>query len=395
MSEGALAGLRVLDLSDRFAHYCGKLFADLGAEVILVEKPGEGTGLRRMPPFLDDIPGPDRGLPFLYLAANRLSVALDLDTAEGQARFRDLARGADLVIEDAAPGTMARRGLDHAALAAIRPAIVTLSITPFGQTGPYARYAADDLTLIALGGFLSMMGYPDEPPSAAWGEQAFAMGSMFGAVGAMLAVLHAEATGTGQQVDVAIQECAAMAMENAAQFWDLEGRVRRRFAGEQRHAGTGLFGCADGHIYLFAGGMAAARFWPNLVAWLAEERVPGAEELQGPDWSTTAFLDTPPAKRRFAEIFTPFAASRSKAWLYREGQARRVPLCPVATSRDILESGQLRARDFLVEATHPPSGRRFAVPGAPYRLSATPWRLGRPAPSIGEHTAVLLAGASA
>jgi benzylsuccinate CoA-transferase BbsE subunit len=265
-----------------------------------------------------------------------------------------------------------------------------LSITPFGQSGPYADHASDDLTLLALSGFLNMMGYPDGPPTQAHGEQAYAMGCMFGAVGAMMAVLHAQATGEGQHVDVAIQEAAAMAMENAAQFYELEGKVRRRFAGEQRHPGTGLFECSDGYIYLFAGGMAAARFWSNLVNWVNDEGVPGAAGLRGPEWSDLRYLDTEDSKQVFAEIVAPFMRARSKEVLYREGQARRVPLCPVSSPADILASRQLRARHFFTTATHRPSGRRFEVPGAPYRLSATPWRQDRPAPLLGQHTREIL-----
>ena len=253
--QSALAGLNVIDLSQRFSHYSGKLFADMGADVILVEKPGSGCALRAEAPFIGDRADPEFSIPFFYFNTSKRGVTLDLDHAEGRALFRTLASRADLVIEDRVPGELDALGLGYDTLAKLRPSLVMTSLTPFGRNGPYAHYAADDLTLLAMGGFLNMMGYPDAAPTQAFGNQAYAMGNMFAAVGSMLAVLGAQTSGEGQHVDISIQECVVMALENAAQFYDLEKRVRTRFAGSQRQAGTGIFECADGSVYIFAGGM--------------------------------------------------------------------------------------------------------------------------------------------
>jgi len=380
-----LAGLRVLDLSRRYAYYCGKLFADMGADVILIEPPNAGCELRREPPYLDDREGPEYSIPFFYFNTSKRGITLDLDQPAGRDLFKQMAAGADLVIEDAAPGAMHARGLGYDVLAVLRPQLVMTSITPFGQTGPYSLYAADDLTLLALGGFLNMMGYPDAAPTQAAGNQAYAMGNMFGAVGSMLAVLGAQTSGAGQHVDVSIQECVTMALENAAQFYELERKVRTRFAGSQRQAGTGIFECADGYVYVFAGGMAAIRFWKNLVQWLKDEQVPAAATLESPQWADMAFLDSEEAKQTFAKLFAGFAKSRTKEQLYRDGQARRVPLCPVSTPADVAHNRQLAYRSFFTTLPHRPSAREVAMPGAPFRLSETPWRASRPAPQLGEH----------
>ena len=385
MAQSALAGLKVLDLSQRYAHYCGKLFADMGADVILVEKPGSGSALRAEAPFIADRHDPEFSIPFFYFNTSKRGITLDLEQDEGRELFRTLARDCDLVIEDGVPGALDALGLSYPSLAAIRPEIVVTSITPFGQTGPYARYAADDLTLLAMGGFLHMMGYPDAAPTQAYGNQAYAMGNMFGAVGSMMAVLGAQTSGEGQHVDIAIQECVAMALENAAQFYDLEKRVRTRFAGSQRLAGTGIFECADGSVYIFAGGMAAIRFWGNLVQWMKDEQVPSYEALDGPEWSDMGFLNSERAKDRFAQMFSVVAAGKSKEALYREAQRRRVPLCPVSTVADVAQNRQLAYRGFFTRVPHAGTERELVMPGAPYQMSATPSTVMRPAPRVGQH----------
>jgi benzylsuccinate CoA-transferase BbsE subunit len=387
-TEDALAGLRVLDLSGPMGNYCGKLFAELGADVVLVEPP-EGTAWRHQPPFADDRQDVERSLAHLYNNTSKRSLRLDLDRPEGQQVLRDLAVGADLVIETDSPGAMAARGLGHEQLSAANPRLVTTSITPFGQDGPYAHHEAGDLVCLAMGGLLYLGGYVDGPPVQAGQQQAYAAGNLFGAVASMLAVTAAEVTGEGQHVDVSVQESVVMGLENAAQFQDLEGRVRRRTGGRQWRAGAGVFPCADGYVYLLAGGIGGNRFWPNLVAWLESEATPRVEELHGEHWGEREFVEAEENRDLFAEIFGPFARARTKADLYRDAQKWRVPLCPVSKPSDILQSAQLRHRDYFV-SVEGPDGAPAVMPGAPYALSGTPWRLRSRAPRLGEHSVEIL-----
>ncbi|MGH3741326.1 MAG: CaiB/BaiF CoA transferase family protein, partial [Micromonosporaceae bacterium] len=388
--QQALEGLRVLDLSGPMGNYCGKLFAELGADVILVEPP-DGTELRHEPPFAGDIAGPERSLPFYYHNTSKRSVCLDLDQPSDQGALRRLAATASLIIETDKPGAMAARGLGYEDLRQHNPALVMTSITPFGQTGPYAHYQASDLVCLALGGLLCLGGYADGPPVQAAQQQAYAAGNLYGAVASMLAITGAEASGQGQHVDVSVQECVVMALENAAQFQDLEGRTRRRTGGRQMRAGAGVFSCADGHVYMLAGGIGGNRFWANLVEWLTSEGVARADLLRGPEWADRTYLESEPAHQLFADIFLPFSAGRSKADLHHDAQRWRVPLCPVNSPADIIPSRQLRDRGYFVEAAglRPDSAAGEAaalMPGAPYRLSETPWRLRSRAPRLGEHT---------
>jgi benzylsuccinate CoA-transferase BbsE subunit len=392
-TPAALAGVRVLDLSGLAGQYCGKQFADLGADVILVEPVG-GSPVRREGPFLGDRAHVEFSLQFAYFNAGKRGIALDLDRPEGQHILRQLAGDADLIIEGEKPGVMERRGLSFASLIASNPKLVMTSVTPFGQTGPYANYEAEDIVALALGGLLYLGGYPDTSPIAAFGNQAYLAAAQFAAVASMMALLAAEKDGggAGRHVDVSIQECVTMGLETAIQFYDLEKTVRKRASGEQIMAGVGVFDCADGQIYLMAGGIASTRFWENLVNWLVDEGVDAARQLLEPAWQSHDYLATPEAKTIFRGLFAPFAAKQTKAYLYQTGQSRRIPICPINTPLDILTSRQLEYRRFFVSQEHTPSGRMLTVPGAPYQLQETPWRQARPAPRLGEHTSEILAG---
>ncbi|WP_454689214.1 CaiB/BaiF CoA transferase family protein [Achromobacter aloeverae] len=396
-SRGALSGVRVIEIAGPAVQYCGKMFADLGAEVILVEPPG-GAHTRQTGPFLhtlaDAATQPLRSLSFVYLNGGKKSVTLDLQTDEGRAALHRLAAGAQLVIEGGRPGRLAELGCGYEALSALNPALVMTSITPYGQTGPYSAQEAEDLVCMATGGFLYLGGYPDGPPIGAYGNQAYSCGSMFGAVASMLALTHAEATGQGDHVDVSIQECMVLAMENAVQFYELEGTLRRRTAGLQRFAGTGVYECADGHVYMMAGGIGANRFWDRTIDWFKEEGVPDVERLAGDEWRETVYLQTDEAKRIFMEVFGAWARTKTKAYLYAAAQDRHVPAAAVNAVDDLVASPQLASRDYFVEVRQPGWPEDIRMPGAPYRLARTPWALQGPAPLPGQHNAQLLGAAA-
>jgi benzylsuccinate CoA-transferase BbsE subunit len=384
--DGALAGLRVLEVAGTFGAYCGKLFAEMGADVILIEPPG-GAALRHRAPFVDDASDPDASLTFAYLHSSKRGITLDLDTADGQALFRRLAASAAAVVESEPGGALDARGLGYDALAAANPALVYTSITPFGREGLYADLPASDLTLMALGGLLSLGGYDDGEPTRAYGDQALLAADQFAAVGTLLAILQAEQTDQGQRVDVSAQECVVMALENAIQYYDLEGTVRRRLGAGQRQAGIGVYPCADGHIYLLA--TTYGQKWDPLVHWMIDSGVKGAEQFLEPRWRTVEWLQQDEAKAIFLEAFLALTLPRTKAELYAGGVERQLPLCPINTPADVLASPQLAARGYFAEVPHPARDRPLVMSGPPYQLSATPWRLRGPAPTLGQHNAAI------
>jgi crotonobetainyl-CoA:carnitine CoA-transferase CaiB-like acyl-CoA transferase len=381
---GALEGIVVLDIAGGFGNYCGKLFADLGADVILVEPPG-GAATRRMAPHRSGRNDAESSLVYQYQNTSKRGIVLDLDGAQGQDAFKQLVRHAHLVIEGERPGVMRGRGLDYPGLRQIRPSLVMASLTAFGQQGPYADWLAQDIVGLALGGMLYLGGYTDTEPMAVFGDQAIAATNVFAAVAALAALYDAEASGQGQHIDVSMQECVVMGMENAVQFYDLEGTIRKRTAGQQRLAGTGVFRCKDGYVYLMAGGIGANRFWSVTTQWLIDEGVQGAQALTDPCWTDQDFLSTDKAKAQFNGVFSGYALARTKRELQDMGRARRIPIAPIRDASDLEHDAQLAHRGYFVDAAAS-DGAPLRMPGAPYKMAATPWRLARPAPRLGQHT---------
>ncbi|ARP96533.1 CaiB/BaiF CoA transferase family protein [Bordetella genomosp. 13] len=385
---GALAGLRVLDLTQSAEQYCGRLLAQLGADVTLVEPP-RGAASRHRGPYLNGTPAPDASLYFNYLNEGKRGVVVDLETPTGRQALHELAREADVLIESCLPAKARRLGIDFESLRATNPKLIVVSITPFGQDGPYADYVGDDLVAMALGGFLYLGGYADREPMGAPGDQALLAGAQFAAVAIAIAVWDAErdpAAATARHIDVSVQEAIAMGLENAAQFAELEDVVRRRQGGEQRVAGMGVFPCKDGEIYYMAGGIGGSRFWPDHTQWMIDEQVAGAQEFRDPQWTERDFLATPQAKQRFEDIFVAFTRQRTKAELYEEAQRRRLPLAPLNTAADVVSNPQLAYRGFFVDASIPGRESPYRVPGAPFLMSETPCVSGRAAPALASRT---------
>lgn len=386
-TAGPLDGVRVIELGGALTNYCGKLFAELGADVVLVEPP-DGCDLRRQPPFVEADDG-EHSINYFVQNTSKRSVAIDLEHPDAGSILGRLAASADLLLDGYPPGTLDRLGIGFAELSERNPALVMTSVSPFGQTGPYAHYAHSDLVCSAFGGLLWMGGYADGPPVRPPGDQAYMAGALFAAVSSMIALTHAELTGVGQHVDVSVQEAVTMGLENAAQYYDLQHHIRRRFGGTQRDAGFGVFPCRDGHVILLASGIGGDRFWASFVDWMEDAGVDGATTLRDPGWGDSEFMMTEDAKRRFWDVFTSYSLQKTKHDLYHEAHRWRVPLGPVNQPSDIYASAQLRARHYFVEVEA--FGRDVELPGAPYQLSETPWQLSRPAPRLGEHTAEVLA----
>lgn len=385
---GPLAGLRVLEISGLLGEYAGKLLADYGADVVLVERPS-GAPRRRLGPFVDGEPGPERSLSFAYYNTNKRSVTLDLDTGEGCTALLRLAARSDVVLDGTGePGHLEGRGLGHDVRARGNPKLVSTIVTPFGADGPLADYASTDLILMAMGGLLSLGGYADGVPVRGHGDQAWLAAGQFAAVGTMLAVLQADTTGSGQVVDVSAQEAVVMAHENAVQWYDLEHVVRRRNGGAARQAAVGVYPCQDGHVYLLAKGLGV--FWDELVALLESEDVEGAASLREPKWKDDDFAASEAGKAEFETIFGRLALRRTKAQLYEAAKRVRIPLCPINTPADLVASPHLAARDYFVDVDHPATGRTLRMPGAPFKMTGSPIGVPRPAPRLGEHNAELL-----
>ena len=202
-----LTGYRVLDLAGPLGFHCTKLLADMGADVIKVEPPG-GDEARRVPPFKDDSPHPEKSLYFLHFNTNKRSITLDVEKPDGRAILLELARKTNVVIETYPPAQREELGLGYRELSAGNPGLVHASITPFGETGPWKDYKANDMAGIALGNLLYLAGEPGEPPLQPPGEIAYGMASTYGAFGIAVALYHRLESGRGQHIVVSMHECA-------------------------------------------------------------------------------------------------------------------------------------------------------------------------------------------
>jgi len=381
--RAALAGIRVLDLAGNAVAYASRLLADLGAEVIRIEPP-RGNGMRRAAPLAvtqDALVS----CADAFWNVNKKAITLDLGCADGQRLFGDLVAKSDVVIETFAPGTLSGWGIGYEQMKSRNPGIILVSVTPYGQTGPCAKFHATDLTLLAAGGLLSLGGYPETGPVAVAGEQGYLAAAIFGAVATLKALLEREGTNHGQWLDVSGQECIAFALEDAIPEWYLSGSIRRRTGDQAREAGTGVYPCQDGYVSMVAGRLGTAKAFKTLVQWIADSGTPGGDELLDERWQDFKFRQSPQGIARFAEIFGAFCAARSKQELYREGQARQIAIAPVNTVADIVADPQLHANGYFQSLHDGALGRDLTMPGPPYRLGRTPAKLRSAAPASGRH----------
>jgi benzylsuccinate CoA-transferase BbsE subunit len=382
--------VRVLDLATNAVAYASRLLADLGAEVIRVEPPG-GSALRSTAPQRM-VNGNVASCAHAFWNANKKSVTLDFEQAEGRKLFGDLIAKSDIVIETFAPGTLATWGLGYDEMKRRNPGIILISVTPYGQSGPRAKFRATDLTLLAAGGLLSLGGYPETGPVAVPGEQGYLASAIFGAVAALKALLEREGTNHGQWIDVSGQECIAFALEDAVPEWYLNRTVRKRTGDKAREAGTGVYPCMDGYVSMVAGRLGTAKAFKTLCRWVAESGTPRGNELLEERWQDFKYRQSKEGIDRFETIFATFCATRSKQELYREGQARQIAIAPVNSVADVVENEQLCANGYFRSVDDPDLRALVTFPGPPYRLANTPAGVRTPAAIVGEHNHAIYVG---
>ena len=372
---GPLHGIRVIECGGMVsAAYAAKLMADLGAEIIKIEEP-DGDNARRRGPFPGHVPHPEKSGLFLYLNTNKLGVTLNLQTARGQDLLRRLLQDADLLIHNYLPPQMLAHGLDYATFRALNPRLIMTSISPFGQTGPHRDYNAHDLTMWSAGGIVylgGVSGRPDLPPLKAFGQQAGFQAGVNAAVGSLGALFGRFSSGKGQHVDISAQEGLVAIMENNYISWPYDGSISSRLG--FRLIPQDVLPCRDGYIYFLA---------------VEDHQWKGAVEVMGnPEWADADIFQDFPSRSGNWDALKPlledWMQDKSVQEVYHAAQAKRVPFAPVSTIGDLLASKHLNARGFFATITHPEAGT-FQYPGAPYRFSATPWAIRRPAPGLGQH----------
>jgi crotonobetainyl-CoA:carnitine CoA-transferase CaiB-like acyl-CoA transferase len=377
----ALASIRVLDLTQYIAGpFCTKLMADFGAEVIKVEPPGAGDVSRGYGPFKYGLPDREASGLYLYCNTNKKSITLDIETDTGREIARRLASQVDVVVESFPPGRMAALGLGYEALSASNPRLVMLSISMFGQDGPWRDWKADEVNLHAISGLMSITGDPDREPLKNGGHQAL-YNTGINAFTAVTVASYAQQTlGVGQHVDVSAYETMSFLLEpprvlQASQQGTFTERVGNK---------TTLLPAADGHVNVIRGGSGV------FVEVLA--KVTGNEAFVAPHLRNAPLVGpgAAEANEEIEALLMPWTIEHGKEEFYHAGQAGGQNFGYVASPEDMLNSPHLKAREYYVEVDHPVAGR-LAYPGAPFKMSDSPWRAGR-APLLGEHNEEVYSG---
>jgi crotonobetainyl-CoA:carnitine CoA-transferase CaiB-like acyl-CoA transferase len=378
MNRQALSGIKVIEFGEFIAGpYCGKMLASMGAEVIKVEKPGLGDKARSWGPFPQDLPHPEKSGLYLFLNIDKSSVTLNIETALGQKMFKELVKWADVLIENNQPEEMKRLGLDYQSLKSVNPSLIMTSITPFGQTGPFKDYLGGDLINAHTG--TTAFGNPAEGVTNVekWGPLKAPMHlsdfntGLTAATATMAAIFGRINNCGGQHVDISQQESLASVSRQELAFYAVEGSPPTRVLGRKRRGGI-LYPCKDGFVCIWIG-----PHFPKIVKMMGD-----------PDWAQDPIFQNTATRSEQMESFNQLMAvwTMEHTAIEVDEMAMQfgVPASPVRTVKDMVEDAQLEYRHFWVDLDHPVIGK-MKYPGAPFELSATPWKAKQAAPLLGEH----------
>jgi len=387
-AKGPLSHVRVLDLSRILAApWAGQVLADLGAEVIKVERPGAGDDTRSWgPPFLKDAQGQDTREAGYYLAVNRgkRSITVSLDHPEGQRIVRELAANSDIILENFKAGTLARYGLDAASLRAINPRLIYCSITGFGQTGPRRDQPAYDFLIQAMGGLMSVTGERDGRPGA--GPQKVGipivdlMTGMYAAVSVLAALARRNETGQGETIDIAMLDVQVATLANQAMNFLVSGQTPGRNGNAHPNIQPqDVYACADGEVILVVGN-------DGQFARLCEV-------LGHADWaSDERFRSNAQRVRNIAELSALLRQAFSgweRAALIAALDQAGVPCGPINSVAEVFQDPQVKHREMLMNMPHP-CGVDVPQVASPIRFSEGPVRYKGPPPTLGQHSGEIL-----
>jgi len=377
----ALNGVRVVELSDGIAAaFCGKLFADYGADVIKIERPGTGSGVRRYGPFVDGQANLETGALHLYLDTCKRSVTLDLQTASGAALLRRFASSTDLVVSDCPQSALSELGLSFEVLHEINADLGMVGLSYFGESGPCSDWKGNNLTAMAMGGQMALTGDAGREPLKLGGFQADYQLGLNGFVAATTALLAAGRDRQGQYVEVSAMDVMVSTLDLMLPTYAYTGND---FWGGRRgnitSAAIGLYPARNGYI----GIQAMPRNWPVLI-----------QLMEKPELATDERFVTAQTRLQHDDdllaIMYAWAAEQDIHELYARARRLNAPASYVHDMSELLASPQLAERLYFLEVDHPAAGK-LIYPRGPFVLSETPWRSGR-APLLGEHNAAVFAG---
>lgn len=373
-STGPLAGIRIVDMADEKAELCGRILADLGADVIRVEPP-EGSVSRRLPPIAPD---GHTSLYFTYRNSNKRGITLDVSKAPGQELLHLLLADADVWIESFPPGHLKSIGLDPTQVLKRHPQLIITSISDFGQTGPYRDFVGTDMIGFAMGGMMYRAGVPERPPVVAPGALAYDATGVTAGFAVLMAYYQRLQSGRGQHIDLSVMESIANMSDWALPSYSQTG-------GFQQRAGSGfvypVYPCKDGHVRLV---VLSPREWRDLRAWLGEP-----DAVQDDVWDQLMFRAV--NRDVLDPLIIKLFRNKTKMELAKEAQARRLALTPSLMPEEVMTNAHARSRGTFVKTEVTP-GVEGMVPAGFVELDGERHGYRTPAPSLGEHNAEVYVG---
>ncbi len=380
---GPISDLNVLDLTHYIAGpYATKLLADYGADVVKVERPG-GDPARRLGPFPGDAADPEKSGTFFYLNTNKRSLVLDLKMPEVRPVVERLVDWADIVVESFAPGTLERLGFGWDWVHARRPDLPLVSVSNFGQSGPYRDYRGTDLTLFAFGGEMYTMGIQEREPVKMFGTAALIQSGAVAATAVMGAVFTSEIHGLGERVDLSIADSQVLTVDrrHAGQIsFEFSGRKTPRNPRDARAVLSGVYPCADGFVEFSAAGVRTDRLRAMLGTpdWFADAK-----------WDQPGAFINPALAEEFEANFYPWLYEHTKYEIWERAREARVLCGPLFTIDELVSDSHFGGRGFWEKVDHAVLGE-LTIPGRPFILPDSPWEIRRPAPLLGEHSSEVL-----
>ena len=390
-----LTGLRVLELADEKGQFCGKLMADLGAEVIKIEPTG-GEGARSVGPFLDDVPHRDRSVSFWHYNTSKRGITLNLETADGRELFKKLADTSDVILETFNAGYLPSLGLGYEDLVKTNPRLIMCSLTDFGQTGPWRDFLSSDLLHLAAGGQMGCSGYdpvddPEQIPIAPGGGNAWHTGSHYAYMAIMAALMYRTNSGQGQYIDASVHDACALTTEMHVNTYIYQNQVVLRQTG--RHAAAtpnaiAQLRCKDGKYVNASASRVTFRQFPTLVKWMDSHGL--ADDLTDERYQDHAVFNSDVA--HIEKVVEKFVANLTRDEIAHGGQERGFNWGAVRTPDELVDEGHLNDRGFWVDVPHSELGKTFKYPGAAAIYNGSPWRISTRAPLVGEHNEEILCG---
>ena len=376
-SQGALSGIRVLDLSRVLAGpFCTMLLGDMGAEIIKIEVPGQGDDSRRYPPFIGE-----ESAYFKNLNRNKKSIVLNLKDSRGKDIFLDLIKRSDVILENFRPGTMEKLGLGYATLKAHNPDIVYSCISGFGHSGLYKDLPGYDIIGQAMGGIMSITGWPDSPPTRTGTAIADVLGGLCACIGILTSLLAIHNGKPGQKVDISLVDSVVSAMETIIQIYLVENRIPQRTGNRYEFIYPyDTFKARDGWVIIAVGNN---KLWQNFCR--AINRIDLVDQDEYKD-----NYDRVKAHKEVKRIVEEWTEEKSVKEIVDFFLSKQIPCAPLYTVKDVVEDQHIAvARRMIREVEHPVAGKMKVI-GSPINLSETPAEINSPAPLLGQHTELVL-----